>query len=107
MGLENILLRLCKELGVALPSGNDWHSALIAMFCTPADQPLPQLFDDVSRSDVSRYRRFRHLSTHGYGVTLDWERTAPLACNARRVFTGFFACVQAYLDSLPPQSDDQ
>ena len=101
MGLENTLVRICKELGVKLPSGASWHIELLAQFTDPSDPPLPALLDQPLRRDVNEYRRFRHLATHGYGVSLEWSRMSPLAAEARRVFGTFLSRLEACIATLP------
>ena len=107
MGLENILVRICKDTGVPTPNSSDWHRTLLAMFGPSPAGSLPLLLDADLARDVARYRRFRHLSTHGYGVTLSWMQLAPLAANARPVFACFLTRVSEYMASLPTDDPSQ
>lgn len=44
-GVENVLKRLCRFHGVALPVGETWHVDLFRYFCEPPVDALPVLFD--------------------------------------------------------------
>jgi hypothetical protein len=96
-GLENILLRICKYRGVALPTGDEWHIELFRKFCEPPQSGLPLLFDKKLEDAIAPYRRFRHLFAHTYGVLLDWERMRDGVTSAHDVFTEFAHRVRAYL----------
>ncbi len=73
-GIENILKRLSRFYGVALPAGENWHLDLFKRFCPPGQPPLPTLFDDALARPLGAFRRFRHVGHHGYGFQIEWER---------------------------------
>ena len=75
-GVENILKRISRCYGVALPVGEDWHVELFGRFCEPGFQGLPIIFDSEQKRSFARYRSFRHVIRHGYSLQLDWEQMA-------------------------------
>jgi hypothetical protein len=75
-GVENILKRISRYCGVALPAGDDWHTELFNRFCEPPLANLPVVFDAAQRDTMAAYRRFRHVIRHGYVAQLDWDRMA-------------------------------
>ena len=99
-GLENILVRVCKCCGVAIPGGDEWHAELFKKFCDPPQSGLPLLFDKGLEDAVSPYRRFRHLFTHTYGILLDWDKMREGVAKAKDVFDKFVVRVRAYLQTL-------
>lgn len=73
-GVENILKRMSRFYHVSLPSTDTWHIDLFSRFCEPSQEPLPCLFDAALASDLTGFRKFRHVFYHGYGFLLDWQR---------------------------------
>jgi hypothetical protein len=73
-GVENILKRLCRFHGVALPVGETWHVDLLRYFSPPPVDALPMLFEGPIAVAFTGYRKFRHVVHHGYGFHLDWSR---------------------------------
>jgi len=74
MGVENILKRISKFYNVPLPKTDSWHIDLFNRFCSPSEKPLPTLFDESLKADLTGFRKFRHVVHHGYGFMLDWDR---------------------------------
>lgn len=72
--IENILKRISKFHKVPLPVGDTWHIDLFKRFCTKPYPPLPELFDESLASDLSPFRRFRHVVYHSYSFQLEWDR---------------------------------
>jgi hypothetical protein len=98
-GLENILKRICRHSGVALPQGPRWHGELFRMFCHPPAEGLPSILDTPLAQELQDYRRFRHLFVHGYGSQLDWARMKVGVERASEVFGRVTSAVRAYLDA--------
>lgn len=98
-GLENIMKRICRHLGQAIPEGPKWHEELFRMFCEPAQEGLPVLFSPALEQALESYRRFRHLFVHGYAVLLDWPRMKAGVEQAPQVFGEVFALLRAYLQN--------
>lgn len=99
-GIENILKRISRFNSVSLPSGDTWHIDLFKRFCEPSYDPLPVLFDKYLASEMSPYRKFRHIVYHGYGFQLDWSRMQEGMENADNVFLKFKSSLSNYLQML-------
>ncbi len=85
-GIENILKRIAKGKEVTLPKSEQWHRELFLMFCDNGHKELPVLFEGSLVSDMTAFRKFRHVVFHGYSFTLDWE---IIATGAERIDTIF------------------
>jgi hypothetical protein len=99
-GVENILKRISRFHGVHLPTGDTWHIDLFKMFCIPAREPLPALFDDAQAASMASYRKFRHVVYHGYGFQLDWHRMQEGQKNIAEVFQSFQSVTLRYLKTI-------
>jgi len=99
-GVENILKRLCRFHGVALPEGGAWHLELFEWFCTPALPSLPALFDETLAEQLAAYRRFRHVVRHSYGLQLEWDEMETGLEQIEDVFDHFRRTILQYIDSL-------
>ncbi len=73
-GVENILKRINKFYNLPLSNTEAWHIDLFNRFCSPSEKPLPVLFDDSLKADLTGFRKFRHVVHHGYGFQIEWER---------------------------------
>jgi hypothetical protein len=88
-GIENILKRISKHYKIPLPKNESWHIELFNRFCTPSYAPLPALFDDALKLDLSAFRKFRHVVHHGYGFQIDWDRLVHGIENIEDVYFRF------------------
>lgn len=88
-GVENILKRIAHYYKVSLPKTEMWHIDLFNYFCAPAQNPLPTLFDESLASDLTGFRKFRHVVHHGYGFSLDWSRMVEGIDKIENVFFRF------------------
>jgi hypothetical protein len=94
-GVENILKRISRCYGVAMPLGEDWHMELFNRFCEPEFYGLPIIFDHQQKKVFAAYRSFRHVMHHGYAMQLDWERMAEGVKQVNAAYTPFRAKLQA------------
>ena len=99
-GVENILTRISRYSGVALPAGETWHVNLFQRFCSPSHPDLPALFDASLAADMAPYRRFRHVAFHGYAFQIDWDRLAGGVAGIQDVFSRFKDSVSEYLGQI-------
>jgi hypothetical protein len=99
-GLENILKRTCRHLGVVVPDSPKWHEELFRMFCNPPTHGLPLLLGTDLEEELADYRRFRHLFVHGYAILLDWARIKEGVGRAQGVFDRFSCAVRDWLQTL-------
>jgi len=98
-GIENMLKRIFKHYGFALPESDAWHCDLLfaAHEHNIISHDLLQVLDE--------YRAFRHFFVHSYGVTLDARKMLPLAEKVEDVWRRFMEEVSLYLGiSLSPEN---
>lgn len=100
MGIENVLKRIVKFRGEELPSGERWHVELFEKFCAPTSDSLPEFFEERWIERTDSFRRFRHITHHGYARDLEWERLRVGLKEARPVFDHFREQVEAFLSEF-------
>ena len=100
MGVENVLKRLSKYHGVALPEGAKWHADLLSRFGGAGHEGLPSLLDDALADGLDAFRGFRHVTRATYGFDLDWTRMTTGIEALPPVFDGFRTAVAAHLAAL-------
>lgn len=99
-GIENILKRIHRYYGLALPVGDTWHLDLFKRFCMPEHELLPLLFDQQLAMDLAPFRKFRHVVHHGYGFQIEWDRIIAGLESVGDVFAAFRASVNRFVDTL-------
>lgn len=99
-GIENILKRIHRYHGVALPSGDSWHIEIFKRFCNPAYTPFPVLFDESLAADLAPFRKFRHMVYHGYGFQFDWNRMKEGLGAVEGVYARFASTVTGYVTKI-------
>jgi hypothetical protein len=99
-GIENILKRICRFHGIAIPAGGDWHVELAKSFCDPPRLGLPPLLDQQLANDLAPYRQFRHVVHHGYGFRLRWVDMRPGVEATGLVFSRLKDKIDRYLACL-------
>lgn len=70
-GVENILKRISKYHGVAVPNGSGWHGEILERFRQPLQPGLPALLHEGLFAELSAFRRFRHVARVTYGIELN------------------------------------
>ena len=98
-GVENILKRIHRYHGIALPTGDSWHAETFKRFCAPRTPPLPLLFNQELESALIPFRKFRHVVYHGYGFQLEWERMKEGIERLEDVHSKFRHAVSAYMQN--------
>lgn len=99
-GIENILKRVHRYHGVAMPTGDSWRTEIFKRFCDPSYPPFPVLFDELLAADLSPFRKFRHVVYHGYGFQLDWERMKGGLAKLEDVYRRFSSAISDYTTKL-------
>ena len=103
-GVENVLKRISKYHGAALPEGDRWHAELFSRFCSPpapadVEREVPLLFDRALAAEMAKYRGFRHVARASYGIVLDWKLMAEGVERLEETFSRFEQAVLRYLDT--------
>jgi hypothetical protein len=78
-GLERVFTQIASVVDRSVPSGPDWHRALLRQMTIAVSGVRPQvLFPDMAR-DLDELLRFRHVVRNVYAFDLDPERIERLA----------------------------
>lgn len=72
-GIENIMKRIMKINGRALPKGENWHAELFNLFVGQGAPGFPVLFSEQEALVFKKLRKFRHIVYHGYSFRLEYE----------------------------------
>jgi hypothetical protein len=80
--IEALLSRVCREVEGALPTGPDWHQALLDSMALDIEGVRPAIISETALTPLRRLLAFRHFFRHAYSVTLDGERLAELRRDA-------------------------
>jgi HepT-like protein len=98
-GLENIFLRVAKELDRDIPAGSDSHRALLSQIGQPT--PLrPALLSRAVTEQLESYLLFRHFYRHSYTYLLNWVKLEPLVASLEAVWSQAKAELNTFLDHL-------
>jgi len=73
-GAENLMLRIAKSLGEAIPSGKAWHKELLEQLSADVPGLRPALFKQDIVAELDEFRRFRHVVHHLYASMYDWQQ---------------------------------
>ena len=76
--LESSFEAILRVFDGDVPSGSDWHRALLARVAQPTPT-RPAVLRAEGAACLAELLRFRHFLRHGYAVELDWARLEPLA----------------------------
>jgi len=91
-GIENILKRIFKFKGIAIPSSSSSHKDLL-------DTALNiGIISPALAEQLNTYRGFRHFFVHAYVLMLDEEQLLPLANNLPTVWHQFEDEIEAFIN---------
>lgn len=71
LGFENLCKRRYAYLRLAVPTGPDSHSRILADFL--AEPQLGGGLKPETARNLKKYLAFRHRFMHGYGYEVDWS----------------------------------
>jgi hypothetical protein len=72
-GLENVFIRIAKEIDEKMPKGEAWHSQLLEQMTKPIGKRTQAVLSNVTTKDLEEYLGFRHFSRHAYAFDLEWQ----------------------------------
>jgi len=104
-GVERILVEIAREMDEALPTGPDWHRALLRQMAWEVPSRRPAVLQRPTRECLDEYRRFRHLVRNVYTFTFDRARLQELAGALPRCYEAVRQDLLAFahfLESLSP-----
>ncbi|TAK60249.1 MAG: hypothetical protein EPO24_06820 [Bacteroidetes bacterium] len=77
--IENILVRLLKELGYSIKQSGSWHKDLIELAVSS------NVITENLGSELRRYLTFRHYFIHSYAFLLNENFVLTLAVDANNI----------------------
>lgn len=93
-GIENLLKRTLKYLGVPSPDSETSHKDLLEL---AAEQTI---IDQNLMTALDEYRAFRHFFVHGYGILLQEAPLLPLAQGLPEIWNRFESALDAFITPL-------
>jgi uncharacterized protein YutE (UPF0331/DUF86 family) len=90
-GMENILKRILRFKGVAIPASFSSHKDWLTL------SVQENIISEGLSDQLDSYRGFRHFFIHGYGVMLNDEELNPLAEEVEAVWQNFINEINYYL----------
>ena len=94
--LEAAFSRIARELDTVVPTGEDWHAALLHQMTLPIQDRRPAVISAETAGKLTLLRRHRHWLRHAYAASFSWPlmqdaaRTLPQAvASAARDLSAF------------------
>ena len=117
-GIENIFLRIAREVDMHVPAGSRWHTFnskflacklrqkdLLAQMAEKRPERCPVISENTRR-ELEELLEFRHKVNNIYGKELKYEKTIPHAKSIDTLFTNVSQDLNAFTDSLEKHGED-
>ena len=104
-GIENIFLRIAREVDMHVPRGSRWHKNLIAQM-TEQRPERPPVISERTSLRLEDLLDFRHKVNNIYGKALIYEMTEPHAKSIDELFTSVSEDLGLFTDSLAKREGD-
>ena len=105
-GIENIFLRIAREVDMHVPTGSRWHKNLLAQMMEQRPERPPVISENTSLQ-LEKLLEFRHKVTNIYGRELVYEKTVEHAKSIDELFTTVSQELNAFTDSLAKREEDK
>ena len=118
-GIENIFLRIAREVDMHVPTGSRWHTfnskflacklrqkGLLAQMVEQRPERPPVISENTSLQ-LEKLLEFRHKVTNIYGRELVYEKTVEHAKSIDELFTTVSQELNAFTDSLAKREEDK
>ncbi len=105
-GIENIFLRIAREVDMHVPTGSRWHKNLLAQMVEQRPERPPVISENTSLQ-LEKLLEFRHKVTNIYGRELVYEKTIEHAKSINELFTTVSQELNAFTDSLAKREEDK
>ena len=105
-GIENIFLRIAREVDMHVPTGSRWHKNLLAQMVEQRPERPPVISENTSLQ-LEKLLEFRHKVTNIYGRELVYEKTVEHAKSIDELFTTVSQEFNAFTDSLAKRQEDE
>ncbi len=104
-GIENIFLRIDREVDMHVPTGSRWHKNLLAQMVEQRPERPPVISENTSLQ-LEKLLEFRHKVTNIYGRELVYEKTVEHAKSIDELFATVSQELNAFTDSLAKREED-
>ena len=104
-GVENIFLRIAREVDRHVPTGSRWHKNLLAQM-TEKQPERPPVISERTSLQLADLLDFRHKVNNIYGKELRYEETIPHAKSIDALFANVSQDLNAFTDYLKKREED-
>ena len=104
-GIENIFLRIAREVDMHVPRGSRWHKNLL-MQMTEQRPERPPVISENTSLQLADLLDFRHKVNNIYGRELKYEKTIPHAKSIDALFAKISQDLNTFTDSLEKREED-
>ena len=104
-GIENIFLRIAREVDRHVPTGSRWHKNLLAQM-TEKRPERPPVISERTSLQLEELLDFRHTVNNIYGKELRYEKTIPHAKSIDALFANVSQDLNTFTDSLEKREED-
>ncbi|RKU07997.1 hypothetical protein C6503_23755 [Candidatus Poribacteria bacterium] len=103
-GIENIFLRIAREVDRHVPTGSRWHKNLLAQMTEKRPERPPVISENTSLQ-LEDLLDFRHKMNNIYGKELRYEKTMPHAKSIDELFASVSQDLNTFTDSLEKREE--
>ena len=104
-GIENIFLRIAREVDMHVPTGSRWHKNLLAQMAEHRPERTSVISENTALQ-LEKLLEFRHKVTNIYGRELKYEKTIPHAKSIDNLFARVSQDLNTFTDSLAKREED-
>ena len=104
-GIENIFLRIAREVDMHVPRGSRWHKNLLAQMTEQRPERPPVISENTSLQ-LEDLLEFRHKVNNIYGKELRYEKTIPQAKSIDALFAKISQDLNTFTDALEKREED-
>ena len=104
-GIENIFLRIAREVDMHVPRGSRWHKNLLAQMTEKRPERPPVISENTSLQ-LEDLLEFRHKVNNIYGKELRYEKTIPHAKSIDVLFASVSQDLNTFANSLEKREED-
>ena len=105
-GIENIFLRIAREVDMHVPTGSRWHKNLLAQMVEQRPERPPVISEDTFLQ-LEDLLDFRHKVNNIYGRQIVYEKTEVHAKSIDELFATVSQEFNAFTDSLAKREEDE
>ena len=104
-GIENIFLRIAREVDMHVPTGSRWHKNLLAQMTEQRPERPPVISENIYLQ-LETLLDFRHKVNNIYGKELRYEKTIPHAKSIDALFASVSQDLNTFTDALEKREED-